>query len=563
MKNHLLKKSLIALGASVAIISMPLAADVPNLAALDYVPANTAFFTGSLEAFPMKKYLEANKDLLATSSPENMGEMFAGEEPAEKFFAALAKGYFTNVAAPEKFVKAYGLGDETRMLVYMVDFHPVMRIEVADGDAFLATIMAAEKDSGLAGADHEVDGVPYRSYLLNEGKKNPVELIVSSHNGWATLTVASPDGNNEHLKVALGGAKPAKALSQTSILQDLTNKYGFDGTQLGYIDHRIVVDKLTSSEPLKFVRDEDWKDLAEIQTPACRAEFADIAKAWPRTVMGTSHFVITDTEYSADSRTIIESTNKATNDALMDLRGFIPSHVSGTADQVLSLAFGLNANKMTGALTALWTAATSVKYECAPLADMQQELMQANPASLGMFAGMAQGVMGLSATIFEADVDMSQGAPQFNALDALISLASENPAAQLQTGSMMLPMLRGLNVPADGTPVVLNDVLPPVNMVGGQTFAAISGKHLNVYKGDAATKASVALKDETIDANGFFELYMHYGEFFKILNKVMGPNDDPVMAQFKVLSNSNMKLRMDVDFTEHGIEIGADVNIKN
>ncbi|PCI86764.1 MAG: hypothetical protein COB24_08415 [Hyphomicrobiales bacterium] len=563
MKSHLLKTSLIALGASVVISSAPLAVDVPNFAALDYVPANTAFFSGSLKAFPMKKYLEANKNLFTASRPQDMDEMFEDDAPTDKFFRALVKGYFANIAEPEQFMKAYGLGDETRMLMYMVDFHPVLKLEVEDGEAFIATIMAAEKDSGLVGVEHEIGGVKYRSYLLKEGTNNLFELVVASHDGWVTITVANANGNNGHLKVALGSAKPAKALSQTSILQDMTDKYGFDGTQLGYVDHRIVADRFTSAEPIAFTAKNDWKELAKIQTPACRAEFADIAKAWPRTVMGTSKFSVTNTEYSADLLTIIESTHKATNDALMDLRGFIPAHVGGAADQVISMAFGLNANKITGALTALWTAATSVKYECVPLADMQKELMLADPASLGLFAGMAQGIMGLSATIYEADVNLpSMGQPQINALDVLISLASENPIAQLQTGSMMLPMLRGLNIPADGTPVVLNDVLRQVNMVGGQTFAAISGKHLNVYKGSEAAKGSAALKDEAIDANGFFEIYMHYGKLFRVLSKAMEGNDDPAIEQFKALSDSKMKLRMALDFTENGIEIAADMDVK-
>lgn len=562
MKTHLLKTSLIALGASVAIISAPLAADVPNFAALDYVPANTAFFSGGLKAFPMKKYLEANKGLFTASNPQNMNEMFMGDEPTDNFFDALVKGYFANVAEPEQFMKAYGLGDETRMLMYMVDFHPVFKFEAKDGDAFIATIMAAEKESGLVGVEHEMGGVKYRSYLLSEGKNTLFELVVASHDGWVTITVASLNGDNEHLKVALNREKPAKALNQTSILQDMTDKYGFDGTQLGYIDHRFVVDRFTSAEPIGFVAENDWKELAEIQTPACRAEFADIAKAWPRTVMGTSKFSVTDAEYSAESLTIIESSNKTTNDSLMNLRGFIPAHVGGAANQVISLALGLNANKTLAALSALWTEATSVKYECVPLADLQNELMQANPASIGLFVGMAQGIMGLSATIYEIDVNMPMAKPQFKALDALISLASANPAGQLQTASMMLPMLRGLNVPVDGTAVVLNDVLPEVNMVGGKTFAAISGKHLNVFKGDEAAKASVALKDEAIDVNGFFELYMHYGKFFKALVEAMEGNDDPAVEQFKTLSDSNMKLRMALDFTENGIEIVTDTDVK-
>ncbi|MBL1419922.1 MAG: hypothetical protein COC24_005370 [Alphaproteobacteria bacterium] len=563
MKSHLLKTLFVALGASVVISSASLAVDVPNFAALDYVPANTAFFSGSLEPFPMQKYLEANKGLFAAGNPQGMDELFSAGKPTDKFLNALIKGYFANVAEPEQFMKAYGLGDETRMLMYMVDFHPVLKLEVEDGDAFIATIMAAEKDSGLVGVEHEMGGVKYRSYLLRENTNNLFELVVASHDGWVTITVANRNGKNEHLKVALSSAKPAKSLNQTSILQDITDKYGFDGAQLGYVDHRILVDKFTSTEPIAFVTENDWKELAEIQTPACRAEFADIAKAWPRTVMGTSKFLITDTEYSADSLTIIESTNKATNDALIDLRGFIPAHIGGAADQVISLAFGLNANKMTGALTALWSAATSVKYECAPLAEMQQDLMVANPASLGLFAGMAQGVMGLSATVYEADITMpSMETPQINALDVLISLASENPVSQLQTGSMMLPILRGVNIPADGTPVVLNDVLPQVNMLGGQTLAAISGKHLNVYKGGEAAKGSAALKDEAIDANGFFEIYMHFGKLFRVLSKAMEGNDDPAIEQFKALSDSKMKLRMAMDFTENGVEIAADMDVK-
>ncbi len=561
MKYHLLKKTLIAFSASVAIISMPQAANVPNFAAMDYVPADTAFFSGSLKAFPVKEYLELNKDLISAAIADNLD---ANDELATvKLWNGLGKEYLVNFAKPEQFMEAFGLANETRMLFYLVDFNPVFKVEVSDGDAFLAAMMSIQKKNGITGEDYEINGIKYQSYLLNKGEKNLIELIVSTHDGWATVTMASPSGENEHLKVALGSTKPAKALNQTKILQDMTDKYKFDGTQLGYIDHRILVDRITANKPIAFIPENDWKEMAEFQTPACRAEFADIAQAWPRTVVGTSTFSITSEEYIANSLSIIESNNKATNDALMDLRGFIPAHVGGAGEQMYSMALGLNVNKAPAALTKLWTAATSAKYECAPLLEMQQSLMQANPASLTMFAGMAQGVMGLSSIVYDVDVDMSKKQPQFKALDALFSLASENPAAQLQTASMMLPMLAGLNLPNDGTPVALNDILPQVNMVGGKTFAAISAKHLNVFKGDEAAKDSAALKKVSIDANGFFEIYLHYGKLFSALLNANIEDDTATIEQYKRLSKLNMKIGVALDFTENGIEIAADMNVKN
>lgn len=562
MKNHLIKKSLIVLSTTVAFANMPLAVELPKLEALDYVPAKTAMFSGSLTGFSLRTYIGLNEDLLSAGKPEGLDEIFNGEESSAVFFSYIFENYYDTVGDADKFMKHYGFAEEARFLFYTVDFNPVIRYEAADPTAIWKVLDAAAADADVEVVEKEMDGVKYKSYHLNNKKADGTDFIVAMTGDWVTMTFALPDAENKHLKVALGIEKPAKSLNQTTILQDLADKYEFDGMQLGYIDHEAIVNKITSTTPISFIDAEDWNEMSDMQTPACQAEFAAIAKSWPRTVVGSTSFTLNEAEYLADSKIIFESTNKQTNDALMSLRGFIPAHVGGAADKVFGVAFGVNTDNVTTSLTQLWSSVTQAKYECEPLLVMQENLAAANPAALGMFTGMAQGVMGLSTSVFEADIDMSEGQPKFNKLDLLVSLAAQSPAAQVATGTMMAPPLRGLKIPEDGTPIVLNEVLPPVNMIGGKTLAAIVGKHLNIYQGDKAAKASGAMKDEAIDANGFFKVYMHYGKFFKTLAKVLEDGPDPLPKELKVLENSDIEFDMDVDFTENGIEMSANIELR-
>lgn len=562
MQNQFMKKSIIALCASVSIAAMPFAADMPNLAVLDYVPADTAMFSGSLEAFPIKRYLEANKDMMAAvATPETFDGMIDDTKSQQVFFGEIVKNYYENISSPENFLANYGLGDETRVLFYTVGFNPVIKFEATDPTAIVKLFDAAAAKANVATEEKQENGVTFKSYHPNNQKADSADLIIASSGDWVTITLRHPNSANSHLNVALGIDKPATSLNDTSILSDIIAKYGFLSDQLTYIDHRIIIDKLTSSEPLEYVSAKDWSEMKDIQTPACRAEFAQIAKSWPRIVGGNIAVNFTDTEYSATSKMIIESTNADTNAALMDLRGFIPSHARGLEDKIFSMAFGVNANKMTGALTKLWSGVTQAKYECEPLIEMQQGLAEANPAALGMFTGMAQGIMGISATIYAADLDTSGPQPTFKMLDALISLASDNPAQQLATAAMMLPPLGGVQLPEDGTPVELNQVLPPVNMIGGKTFAAAVGQHINVYQGGKAAEVSAAMTDEGIEANGFMTMYMHYGEYIKFIGQVMQMSGESIPKELKALEDLDMRVGLEIDFTENGVELLAEMKM--
>lgn len=564
MKNQFIRKSLLALGTSVAFATIALAADGPNTPMLDVVPADTAFFSASIEAFPIKTYMEVNKEIFQSMSGEDnpVTDKFNDDDSVSKFFGHIVKDYYENAGNASELLGHYGIGDMTRAAIYTVGFNPVLRYEATNPMAVYALFDAAAKKAGAAVAEKEMNGVTYKTY--HPDTENPLtpNLIIAVSGNWVTITLGHPGTNNSHLKVALGVEKPAKSINDTTILADIVAKYGFEGTQLGYIDHQIILNRLLDSNPIEFIDKDDWDDMAEIRTPECKAEFSAIAASWPRTVIGEDNITITPTEYSASSKIIIESTNAATNAALMDLRGFIPAHARGIGGKMFSLAFGINANKMTGALTKIWSGVTQAEYKCEPLIEIQKNWVEANPAALGMFAGMAQGIMGISATIYSGDIDMSNGKPMSKDLDALISLASENPAQQLATGAMMLPPLAAIKLLEDGTPIELNQVVPLVNMIGGKTMAAAVGKHINVYQGGKAAEASAAMTNEGIDANGFFALTMHYTEYFKLMSKILKLSDEPLQLEFKGLEDSNMQISMEVDFTEHGIEIVADVEMK-
>ncbi len=563
MKKNILKKSLIALSMSASIVFMPLAAEMPNLDHIDGVPANTVVFSGYLKPFPLKLYYQnINTNMYGISNVEDFKEKLNRDKtPTGKFFASLLVNFLDSVDNFESLAKNYGLADEIRALIYGVDLVPVFKYETENPNAIWDILATAEKDSGLKGVKQNLGGVEYTSYLLTTGKENgEIELVVATNDKWVTITAKYVGGDNEHLKVALGVEKPTNPLNKTNILQDINEKYGFDGSNVTYIDHRKIVDVITGKTSNRFISERQKNNA--LKTADCQAEFANIANMWPRTVMGTNALEISEQKYSEKMRLIVEINDEQTNKALMQLRGHIPSYINGAKGQMLSVALGVDVGAIAPVLTKLWQSATRVEYKCAPLVEMQKELKSANPAMVGMFAGMARGVKGLSYTLFNADIDFSGDEPKVNNANQILSLAAEKPYTQFLSLSMLHPGFSKIKLPQDGGEVALNTYFPELDDFGGLTKMAAIGKYLNIYQGDIGKNTSDEMAKNDIETNGFLEIYMDYSPVFKLINKAIIASGEELPAGYKEFEDVDMQFDFKMDFTQNGIEFLSEANIQ-
>lgn len=566
MKFGFIQKTLVASCILMAANTQALADKLPDFAALDYVPAETTFFSAAVEPFPLKSYLSVNQASLKTSVSAQLAGLFAHKNSSEaKFIKSLLNGFVSSIDDLPALLTSYGLADEVRMLAYAVDFHPIFKIEIADSNAVWQHLAKAESESGIKAVAHSVGDVDYKSYILQLSPKNRVELIVSTNDQWLTIALKKPTTNAGYLSVALAATKPQTALNQTEILQKMVDEYGFDGQQLGFVNHKKLATAVVNGRGSQFI----GKSQMAFQTAECRTDLAMMANVWPRTVTGTTALNIDKNQYKAQMKTIIEVNDTAIMTTLMGLRGHIPNHVSGQVEQALSVALGLDAATMAPILGGVWKQLISLKLNCKPLVAWQKKLKKYNPALLSAFAGVATGVKGISASLFGLR-DAVDTTPK-TSLDVLVSLATENSAEQLLLASMFLPTLRNAQLLDDDSELNLNDYLSIVGVVGDEVKAATAGEHLNLYQGETSKLVSQSMQSEAIETNGFFEIYIDYiplsgihnqfQPFSNAMERVVEFAGSAMPNQFGSVSKLDGSLDIKVDFVEQGIELLSEVKI--
>ena len=191
-------------------------------------------------------------------------------------------------------------------------------------------------------------------------------------------------------------------------------------------------------------------------------------------------------------------------------------------------------------------------------------------ASMGvvMFSGMARGILGISASIFDLDLDIEQlkrGQPGLDKADIAIAISADDPGTLLQTLQMM-PQMSGLaSIPLDGSSVPLSEIAPLPLPPEMDAEVAIKGKNLVLYRGDQASKFSSALegasasKDDLL-FNMMIDTESAIGKVRAILDGMeIDTDDEETRAMLDLMESYPLGL-MDLtfDFTPRGVEYLTD-----
>ncbi len=539
---------------------------------LAYVPADTVLFSGQMEAFPLKEYLQSTTFAQAKVPNDFLEELDDENEPKQRFLASLVKSYFQGMNTPAEFQKTFALPDEIKAFVYAVGFMPVMRYQVTDAKSFWAVLDKAELESGFKHEARTIKELQYRAYVFeNNEKGEKFELVAAVENGWATWSINTHANTPADLALALAQEKPTASLKDAGVLESIQKKHGFVKTSLSYIDHQGLVKAFTTANGNALATmitkamevDGDKDGLAEVRTAECQAEMGAIAANWPRTVIGMrskDDMKITATHTYMKAAMVFESNNKVVLDALTSMQGFIPSYL-GKA-QVFGMGLGIDANKLSPALSSIWSNMLEPTYKCAPLVEMQSSTRAANPAALAMFTGMAQGVKGVAMGIQDFSLNMEGPEPQLNSLDAIVSLTAENPAVLFNMAKTFAPPLAHIQLPQDGSAVDLSTMLPIPPEVNVQPMLAVKGKHLVIYNGNKGAAIADALGKEDAVSNGLFNFSMDYKKMLAPVVPILEMSGDPEMTeQLQMLKNMDMRVKMDINLNAQGIELMSEADI--
>lgn len=570
MRKTLIAVAVIAAGALAYYKFGPGVTSVPELAGLEYVPADTALLSAQVTPIDLGSYLTSlgmGPQYYDANMQQEFADMAAeATEPQQKFGLALIQTYMKALADPAALSTNTGIKAQMRSLAYMVGLSPVLRIELGDEAAFWRLFDDAENSSGFSHVAQQINTVKYRQYRFSH-EEMTLDLLVSVQNGWATLAVSSEKFDPQHLAVVMQAEKPEQNLANTSIIKDLQQKYQLEKGAYGYLSTAQFSKFLTSKDGNRLAKDVEAVFgsqlnvvLADWRNAACEADVATISANWPGMFIDNKFEVADGKHLKVSGRMLIPTENQDTVKLLAALRGFLPGHTQ-TFDNagMFSAAIGLDVAQLAPTLGKLWTGLTEPAYSCQPLAEMQMQMKQSNPLAAVAMAGMASGLHGVSVTINDAELDMNTS--NLKDADALVTVSADNARTFFEGIKAFYPPLAAVTLPAAGEELDLASVIPEVAVLGLQPKLALADSHLLLYVGPKATSQSAMVAKESLTKNGLMSFGMDYGRFFKTMEEAMAASGTEVPANFHQLSGSNMKLLLKMDVNQHGLLISTDMEM--
>ncbi|PKH08114.1 hypothetical protein [Moritella sp. Urea-trap-13] len=545
-------------------------------AILDYIPANTALFSGQLTPFPIRAYINSISYNYSQSPDDLITALYSSEsyDPADtkiNFFLHLVKSYLESMQDADTFMATFGIAEEVQGYLYTLGMIPVFKIDVTDPDAIWALLDKAEAESGFSHEQSQIKQRDYRSYqLTDETDPEQLALIISQHNNILTVTFNSSLNQPLLLENALGITPVENSLANSNLLNDIISTHGFTEDAISYINHQALVQAITSPDKnllgqhiAKLMVLQEQDHLQVYQQPACKKELTSIARNWPRTVFGFHQFDINDDNTTLEMAMVIESHNQTILTALTQLAGFIPEYVNDLNNTVLALGIGVDVGNLSPAISRVWNELQQPSYICPPLQKMQSEIQQNNPAMLGVMTAMANGIKGVSGAVLDYSLDESQSEVVIKNLDTIISLSASDPRTLFNIMATFRPELADVKLPANGKVVPLSSLIPFSSLPGINPQVVMHKEHMVIFSGDKAKKIAIELGDKPITATGIYSLSINYRKAFTPLVTAAELSGQEVPQELKDMQNYNLRLNTGLQINEQGIEARSYMDLKN
>jgi len=540
---------------------------------LNYVPADTPVFSGQLTPFPIKDYIASSPNLIDPADQEQIEALYEQDTPALHFLANLMKAYQAGLKDADLLVKNFGLDDKIRAYFYTLGLLPVLKVEVANPQAIWDLLDKNEQKTGFVHTEGKLKDLTYRIYQINQDNNGkPVNLIVAQANGFLTITAQTELVNDQLLAMALGLDKPSKSLADTSMLNDIIKKHNFTNNNVSFINNIEIVKGLTSTndnqlaEQLTLLAKENNENSLDIlHNDVCKQELTNIAKNWPRTVLGYTRMDIQKEESTLGFAAVIESKNQAILGALKSLRGYIPSYTQNFDNNVIATSIGLDISQLSSSLTNIWADLKTPSYQCEPLADMQYQIAASGQSlgMLGMGANMASGVKGISAAIFDYSMKQVDEQPQLDSFDALLAVHIDNPEAIFNTVKMFVPELQQLQLTNNGPAISLKDIYPIPRELNLDPKMAIKGNHFVVYNGNKGLQEAEKLALETVSANGLYQLSFDAKKIISPIKDAAELAGEIIPEEAMFLMDYDARMNLNVDVNDQGIRFDTVFNNKS
>lgn len=515
-----------------SVFSLALAQDRADLGAdfASMVPADTLYYSGTTYDDALAELLEPMRQKMmqalvtkrAAMSDKQRQKTHEAAGEAGRLLIGLSRVYADRVIHDKPIP---GLVQPAQWSIYTVGATQVIRIPLADAEAFTQFLDKAEALGSAKPIYKEYEGVTLRSYAAQKGElaEHMPNLIVAVRPHAAIITVGRIQQSGA-LAVALGLKAPEQPLVNDEVVHDTMVRNGFDYRHMGLINQQAIVAMLTGMANAvmdeRSAKSDRWRLLANLQTPACQRDLMGLAKAWPFTMSGIQSLdeVVVENKrgIALRGRMVSRLTDTKLKQSLMQLRGHIPTPVlEGETQPIINLSLGLNMDKVAPVLMTLKQRFVQTDFQCSVLVKAQKALQRGDPvATLLPVIRALSGVRGLSVSVFSVGSKTGGNAD----VDAMVVISAQQPRMIFKLLKTAFDPFIGATVhlPDDGTAVAIREKRPGKPP---PARAMISGKHLVVFRGDRAAQAAKHLQGDGLDANGLFYGHIEYGKLIELLAK--------------------------------------------
>jgi len=442
--------ALIAVAALFSSCSKPPAADSP----LAYVPADTPYVYGNLEAVPAATVEQLSKpiqdywptlfDLYETILKDAKPAI---DDASRKIATALLEEIKTHNTWDK--LRQIGLKPDARVAFYGVGLVPVLRMELGDAAAFKAEVARVE---GNAGAKLPVARTGDQEYWAPGNDTLAAAIAIQGNH--LVITTFPPNASDALKQTLLGVKRPAQSIADAGTLQALAKQYSYSPYGEGFVDFVRLVEIL--SKPLTGSDAEFAQTLglpAIANDAACRAEYLEIAHKFPRVVFGAE-------EMTAQRMRIATQLEIDTRIAQQFASAIGAAPGTGAPSQgAIDFSIALPVLKLKDFWIAQADAVAAKPYACEKLHSLNEGFAESKAKVDVTVPPPFSDLTGLRASV--SKFELAQGSSKVPDVAGKLLLATSNPMGTLAMAQLALPELQKIKISPDGKPVALPaDLLP-------------------------------------------------------------------------------------------------------
>lgn len=535
---------------------------------LRYVPADTPYVFGTLAPPPddfmdkiepkLDRLLAAYAKMLKASVAEAQAMEDGDSEDMETVYAVVAE--LESLMTLEG-LRGAGMTRESTFVFYGNGLLPVMRMTLSDATLFDDAITRIEAKAGEQFPVGSVEDTPYR-YFEDEG----VRAILATVGDELVLTIAPDSLDDTALARLLGLTLPEENIAETGKLRDIADKYGHRHEYAGLVDTVRLADTfIDEPEGLDAVLLEMAGYDAGSLSDVCKTELRSLANIAPRLVSGYE-------EVSAE-RIRASTVFELRDDIAAEFTAFTsPVPGLGTIyDGLFSFGMSLNIESVRSFLDKRVAALAENPWKCEHLADLQDGLFAARERALAQpvppvlydFHGFMAVVQALEG------FDLGKRQPP-ESIDASFLLAIDNAQGLLAMGQAMIPQLAEQAIEPDGKAHRIE--LPDQGAGVDSAWVALADSAIAISVSENAETALPALlAAKSAAPPPLMSMGLDGEQYYTLLGEAVRAGDDDeemsdemreaVSEILDVAADFYERLKMDVTFTQRGVEMKMDMTL--